>query len=94
MHHLGRLLSITISYSLIVALAGQIVTLAALYISRLRPKPKASRPIAILAGDRGDGITALHDFRYENVEPIKYRPFETRRHVAMGMLRPYQILCP
>ena len=83
MHVLGRLISITISYSLFVALIERAFTfLIRLYVSKVQQNPKgvytSARPV--------DGIQALHAFDYRDVEPIKYRPFESKHHVTIGML--------
>ena len=83
MHVLGRLISITISYSLFVALIERAFTvLIRLYVSKVQQKPKgvytSARPV--------EGIQGLHAFNYRDVEPIKYRPFESKHHVTIGML--------
>ena len=83
MHVLGRLISITISYSLFVALIERAFTvLIRLYVSKVQQKPKgvytSARPV--------EGIQGLHAFDYRDVEPIKYRPFENKHHVTIGML--------
>lgn len=84
MHYLGRLLSILISYSLLVAIAEKVFTFSArLYVSRRQRNPKQSHSIAAPTSSNG-GIKPLHDFDYRVIEPIKYRPFETKRHVVMG----------
>ncbi len=36
-------------------------------------------------------IEPLHALEYGTVPPIKYRPFETKRHVAMGMLWSFRL---
>lgn len=83
MHVLGRLISITISYSLFVALVERAFTLLIhLYVSKVQQKPKGvytrKRPV--------EEIRGLHAFDYRDVEPIKYRPFENKHHVTIGML--------
>lgn len=83
MHFLARLISITISYSVLLALIERAYTISRwLYISKVQHKSKGSytsaRPV--------DSIQTLHDFDYGDVEPIKYRPFENKHHVTMGML--------
>ncbi|KAL2058323.1 hypothetical protein ABVK25_001049 [Lepraria finkii] len=84
MHSLVRLVSIVISYTLLVALVGRAVSLwARLLVSRLQRKTKPRPLIATSTAPPVEEITPLHDFQYENVEPIKYRPFETKRNVAM-----------
>lgn len=86
MHSLVRLFSIVISYTLLVALVGRAVTLwARLLVSRLQRKTKPRPLIATSTAPPVEEITPLHDFQYENVEPIKYQPFETKRNVAMGI---------
>lgn len=80
-----RLVSIIISYTLLVALVGRPITLwARLHVSRLQRKTKPTPLIATSTTFPIEDIMPLHDFQYETVEPIKYRPFETKRHVAMG----------
>lgn len=86
MHHLGRLISITISYSLLVALVGRAYTFfSRLYVSRLQRKTIAFHSIATPTITPVESIRPLHGFDYRVAEPIKYRPFETKRHVTMGM---------
>lgn len=83
MHFLGRLLSITIGYTLIIALAERAYTVSIrLYISYVQRKLKGSHKSARPLED----IQSLHAFDYRAVEPIKYRPFEKKQHVVMGML--------
>ncbi len=82
MHFLGRLISITISYSLFIALVERAYTLfLRIYISRVQSKPKgvytAARPV--------EDLQPLQAFDYRDVEPIKYRPFQNKHHVTMGM---------
>lgn len=87
MHYLGRLISITISYSLLVVIVERAFTfLTRLYISRVQRKTSQFHSIATptIPVER---IRSLHGFDYRDVEPIKYRPFETKRHVTMGMSR-------
>lgn len=87
MHYLGRLIAITISYSLLIAVVGRAFTfLSGLYLSRLRRKTKAFCSSATPTITPIDGIRPLYIFDYRAVEPIKYRPFETKRHVTMGKL--------
>lgn len=87
MHYLGRLISIAISYSVLVAVAERAFkSLARLYISRLQHKTKKFHSIATPTVITVDCIRPLHDLDFRTVEPIKYRPFENRRHVAMGKL--------
>ena len=83
MHFLGRLISLTISYTVFIALIEQAFTvILRLYVSKVQPKSKSAytstRPV--------EEIQALHAFDYRDVEPIKYRPFESKHHVTMGML--------
>lgn len=82
MHFLGRLISITISYSFFIALIDRAYTVfIRLYISKVQQESKrfdtAARPV--------QDIEALHTFDYRTVEPIKYRPFEKKQHVTMGI---------
>ena len=75
MHSLVRRFSIVISYTLSVALVGQPITLwARLHASRLQRKTKPTPLIATSTTPPIEEITPLHDFQYETVEPIKYRP--------------------
>lgn len=83
MHFLGRLISITISYSLFIALVERACTLfIRLYISKVLQKPKGIDTIK----QPVQGIERLHSFDYRAEEPIKYRPFKKKQHVTMGML--------
>ena len=87
MHYLGRLISITISYISLVAIVWQIFTfLTRLYVSILHQKRIIYDSVTTPAVPTTETIKPLHDLQYETVPPIKYRPFETKRHVAMGML--------
>lgn len=91
MHYLGRLVSITISYSLLVVIAERALTfLTRLYISRLQRKTRQSHSIATPTTPV-ERIESLHGFDYRAVEPIKYRPFENKRHVTMGTSRKRRI---
>ena len=88
MHFLGRLISITISYSLFIALVERACNVfIRLCISKVPQKPKGidtiTQPVA--------GVESLYAFDYRAEEPIKYRPFEKKQHVAMGML--HLVLC-
>ena len=86
MHFFVRLISITISYSLLLAVVWQLFTfLARLYLLILQRKNLISTSITASAVATTEKIEPLHDFQYKTVPPIKYRPFETKRHVAMGM---------
>lgn len=86
MQYLGRLVSITVSYSLLVAIAERAFTfLARLYTSRLQRKTQKFHSIATPTVLQVEVVTPLHEFDYNAVEPIKYRPFENKRHVTMGM---------
>ena len=81
MHILGRLISITISYSLIIALIERTYTvIIRLYVSKLQQKSKGVYTSARAVED----IQPLRTFDYRDVEPIKYRPFESKHHVTMG----------
>ena len=83
MHVLGRLISITISYSLFVALIERGFTiLIRLYVSKVQQKPKG----VYRSARSVEGIQGLHAFDYRDVEPIKYRPFENKHHVTIGTL--------
>lgn len=83
MYFLGRLISITISYSLIIALIERAYTVfTRLYISKVQQKPKGVYTTARPVQD----IQSLDAFDYRAVEPINYRPFETKHHVTMGKL--------
>ncbi len=85
MHYLGRLISITISYSLIVAIAERAFTfLSRLYVSRLQRETQKFHSIATPTVLPVEKIKLLHDFNYKKVEPIEYRPFENKRHVTIG----------
>ena len=93
MHYLGRLLDVTISYTLLAASIWQIFTfLTRLYISIVQRKSKINTSVTTPAVATAENIEPLPDFQYETVTPIKYRPFETKRHVAMGMLRYFRFL--
>ncbi|MCJ1453107.1 hypothetical protein MMC28_003452 [Mycoblastus sanguinarius] len=82
MYALGRLVSITISYSLLVAIAERAYTLLTrLCISKLQQKSKDDDLFVPSVG----GIEPLRAFNFRTVDPIKYRPFETKRHVTMGI---------
>lgn len=86
MHYLGRLISITLSYSLLVAIAERLFILIArtcIWKSRYG----AEKPHTIATPDvlPSEVIKPIHDFQYSLVEPIRYRPFETKRHIVMGM---------
>ena len=92
MHYLGRLISITISYTSLVAVLWQIFTfLTRLYVSILQPKEVINTSVSTPAVAITEDIEPLHDLQYETVPPIKYRPFETKRHVAMGMLTSFML---
>ena len=93
MHYLGRLTNITISYTLLVAGVWQIFNfLARLYVSIVQRKTKIDTSLTTPAVATTEKIEPLPDFQYETVTPIKYRPFETKRHVAMGMLRSFSFV--
>lgn len=82
MYSLGRLISITISYSLIIALIERAYTVfLRFYICKVQQKPKGVYTTARPVQD----IQSLDAFDYRDVEPIKYRPFETKHHVTMGI---------
>ena len=86
MHYLGRLVSITITYSLLVVIVERAFTfLSQLYVSRLRQKTKKLHSIATPTVVPIEKVTPLKRFNYKAVEPIKYRPFESKRHVVMGV---------
>lgn len=83
MHFLGRLISITISYSLFIALIERAFTVfIRLYVSKVQQTPKDVETTVRPVKD----VESLHAFDYRDVEPIKYRPFENKHHVTMGML--------
>ncbi len=83
MHILGRLISITISYSLFIALVERAYTLfLRLYVFRVQQKPKD----VYTAARQVEDVQPLQAFDYRDVEPIKYRPFQNKHHVTMGML--------
>lgn len=87
MHYLGRVIDITISYTLLVACIWQIFTLLTrLYVSIVQRKTKIDNAVTTPTVATTEKIEPLHDLQYETVPPIKYRPFEIKRHVAMGML--------
>ena len=93
MHYLGRLIDITISYALLTAGIWQIFTfLTRLYDSTVQRRTKIDTSVTTPAIATAEKIESLPDFQYEAVTPIKYRPFETKRHVAMGMLRFFSFL--
>ena len=93
MHYLGRLINISISYTLLVAGVWQIFNfLARLYVSIVQRKTKIDTSLTTPAVATTEKIEPLPDFQYETVTPIKYRPFETKRHVAMGMLRSFSFV--
>ena len=82
---LGRLVPVAISYSVLVFLVTRLFTLVSrLYISRLQRKTKPVRFAGIPTITPAQNIRPLHGFDYTAIEPIKYRPFETKRHVSMG----------
>ena len=86
MHYLVRLTSITISYTLLLTVVWQLFTfLARLYLLILQRKKLINTSITASAVATTKKIEPLHDFQYKTVPPIKYRPFEAKRHVAMGM---------
>ena len=86
MHYLGRLISITISYTLLVAVVWQIFTFfARFHVLILQKKKSISASSTASAVATTENIEPLHALQYKTVPPIKYRPFETKRHVAMGM---------
>ena len=88
MHCLGPLINITISYTLLVVSIWQFSTfLVRLYVSIVQRKTKIDTSVTTPALATTEKIEPLPDFQYETVTPIKYRPFETKRHVAMGTLR-------
>ena len=83
MHLLGRLISITISYSLFIALVERAYTLfLQLYRTTVQPEPKGVCTTARAV----EHVEPLQSFDYRDVEPIKYRPFETKHHVTIGTL--------
>ncbi|CAD6591945.1 MAG: hypothetical protein ASARMPREDX12_005511 [Alectoria sarmentosa] len=82
MHFLGRLISITISYSLFITLIERAWTVfIRLYVSQMQQKQKGG----YTAVPPAENIQTLDAFEYRAVEPIKYRPFETKHHVTMGI---------
>ena len=82
MYCLGRLISITIVYSLLVAIIQRLYTLVnRLCISKLLQKSKSSDP----ATRSIKKTNPLESFDFKATEPVKYRPFMTKRHVTMGM---------
>ena len=84
MHYLGRLVSITISYSLLVAIAERTFSLLVrIYVTRLQRKNQKLHSIATPVVPI-EGIRPLNGFDYRTIEPIKYRPFENKRHVTIG----------
>ena len=86
MHLLGRLISITISYSLFIALVERAYTLfLQRYRTKVQPKPKG----VCTTAQAVEHVESLRSFDYRDVEPIKYRPFETKQHVTIGMLQIY-----
>ena len=85
MQYLGRLLSITISYSLVVAILERAFTLfARLYVSTLQRKKQKLDPTITSTALPAESVKPINDFDYKAVAPIKYRPFENKRHVTMG----------
>ena len=87
MHYIGRLIFVVVSYSsLLIAIVRIYALFARLSTSRLRRDAENECPDATSASARSEGVRSLHDFQYKAVQPIKYRPFESKRHVAMGML--------
>ena len=83
MHFLGRLISITISYSLFITFIERAWTVfIRLYVSQVQQKQKGGYTTVPPV----ENIQTLHAFDYRAIEPIKYRPFETKHHVTMGML--------
>lgn len=84
MHYLARLVSLAVSYSLLVAFLGRVfIFFTRLYTSHLQRKTKIIHTIATPIAPI-ERIRPLHDFYYRTVEPKKYRPFEDKRHVTMG----------
>ena len=93
MHYLGPLINITMSYTLLVVSIWQFFTfLTRLYVSIVQRKTKIDTSITTSAVATTEKIEPLPDFQYATVTPIKYRPFETKRHVTMGMLRSFNFL--
>ena len=89
MHLLGRLISVTISYSLFIALVERAYTLfLQFYRTKVQPEPKGVCTTARAV----EHVESLQSFDYRDVEPIKYRPFETKHHVTIGMLESFTIL--
>ena len=85
MHYLGRLISITASYALLIAVAERVFTfLARLYTSRLQRKTQGFHSFASPTVFPVAKIRSLSNFDYKATKPIKYRPFENKRHVVMG----------
>ena len=81
MYFIGRLISITISYSLFIALTERLCTFAIyLYFTKVQ---RNSKGVYISVRPEED-IQSLRDFDYRDVEPIKYRPFKTKYHVTLG----------
>lgn len=81
MHFLTKLISITISYSLFIALIERAyIVFIRLYIFNVQQKPKGlcttARPV--------EEIQPRPAFDYRDIEPMQYRPFENKHHVIMG----------
>ena len=90
MQYLARLISITVSYSLLVAIAERAFTFfSRLYISRLQRKNRKLHSIATPVVLPVERIRPLRGFNYKATEPTKYRPFENKRHVTMGSYGEY-----
>ena len=84
MHYLGRLISITVSYSLLVAIVERIFLLITQRLLKSNRATKASLQYNIPNVLPIEHVGPLRQFDYRTIEPIRYRPFESKRHVVMG----------
>ena len=85
MHDLGRLVSVTATYALCIALLKRVLTfIAQRYLAKVPCKTKVHHAVPTTTIALQESIRPLHAFDYKIVPPVKYRPFETKRHVAMG----------
>ena len=92
MHYLGRLISITVSYSLLVAIIERVFVLITQRLLKSNRAAKASLVYDAPAIPPAEHIEPLRKFDYRTVEPIRYRPFESKRHVVMGTLQSGSII--
>lgn len=78
-----------LAYCISIALIEKaVLLLVRLYVAKLQHKQKKSeqdvQPMRQVKPLPRPEITPLPGLDYRTIEPIKYRPFETKRHVTMG----------